>query len=40
LPPRRSTSQQKHTRTIENIITHKFFCPLVREHREQPQRRP
>jgi hypothetical protein len=26
-PPRRLTSQQKHTRSIEKIITHKFFVP-------------
>jgi hypothetical protein len=33
-PPRRSTSQQKHMRSIEKIITYKFFCPLVGDHRK------
>jgi hypothetical protein len=39
-PPRRSTSQQKHVRSVEKITTHNFFCALIGDHREQPRRRP
>jgi hypothetical protein len=27
---------KKHMRSIEKMTTHKFLCPLVVEHREQP----
>jgi hypothetical protein len=39
-PLRRSTSQQKHARSVEKITTHNFFCALVGEHQEQSRRRP
>jgi hypothetical protein len=37
---RHHNKNTEQARCAEKTVTHKFLCPLVGEHREQPRRRP